>query len=226
MCMGIYCIHTQLDYPLKSMQTLIANPVKQYVYIIQTGRTNGNVSVRIGKSADVERRRKEIGMYCPNAKILQRFHVANDNLTAGRVEKQIQRMFPTQRQGGDNFKFNSIFLANVVFPQIKELVRSLNVQEIPAASEKVATREMSKQEFMALKIQLAKLNNKMSKGQELEFFEQAQRKQIVDALAEEANREKALSKLKFLKKQQKVKAYKEKRAKEQRAFHYLAFIMR
>ena len=208
------------------MQTLIANPVKQYVYIIQTGRTNGNVSVRIGKSADVERRRKEIGMYCPNAKILQRFHVANDNLTAGRVEKQIQRMFPTQRQGGDNFKFNSIFLANVVFPQIKELVRSLNVQEIPAASEKVATREMSKQEFMALKIQLAKLNNKMSKGQELEFFEQAQRKQIVDALAEEANREKALSKLKFLKKQQKVKAYKEKRAKEQRAFHYLAFIMR
>ena len=208
------------------MQTLIANPVKQYVYIIETGRKNGNVSVRLGKSKDVERRRKEIGMYCPNAKILHSFHVANDNLNASRVEKQIQRMFPTQRQGGDNFKFNSIFLANVVVPQIKELVRSLNVQDIPAPSEKVATREMSKQEFMALKIQLAKLNNKMSKGQQLEFFEQAQRKQIVDALAEEANREKALSKLKFLKKQEKVKAYKEKRAKEQRAFHYLAYIMR
>ena len=154
------------------MQTLIANPVKQYVYIIQTGRKNGDVSVRIGKSKDVERRRKEIGMYCPNAKILQSFHVANDNLNAGRVEKQIQRMFPTQRQGGDNFKFNSIFLANVVVPQIKELVRSLNIQEIPAASEKVATREMSKEEYIALKIQLTKLNNKMSKGQELEFFEQ------------------------------------------------------
>tara|TARA_S200000501_G_C20616334_1_gene652562 strand:+ start:150 stop:776 length:627 start_codon:yes stop_codon:yes gene_type:complete len=208
------------------MQTLIANPVKQYVYIIETGRKNGNVSVRIGKSKDVERRRKEIGMYCPNAKILHSFHVANDNLNAGRVEKQIQRMFPTQRQGGDNFKFNSIFLANVVFPQIQELVRGLNVQEIPAPSEKVATREMSKQEYMALKIQLAKLNNKMSKGQELEFFEQAQRKQIVDALAEEANREKALSKLKHLKIQEKRRAYKEKRAKEQRAFHYLAFIMR
>ena len=208
------------------MQTLIANPVKQYVYIIQTGRKNGDVSVRIGKSKDVERRRKEIGMYCPNAKILQSFHVANDNLNAGRVEKQIQRMFPTQRQGGDNFKFNSIFLANVVFPQIKELVRSLNVQDIPAPSEKVATHEMSKQEYMALKIQLLKLNNKMSKGQELEFFEQALRKQIVDRLAEEANREKALAKLKFLKKQQKVKAYKERKAKEQRAFHYLAYIMR
>ena len=208
------------------MQTLIANPVKQYVYIIETGRKNGNVSVRIGKSKDVERRRKEIGMYCPNAKILHSFHVANDNLNAGRVEKQIQRMFPTQRQGGDNFKFNSIFLANVVFPQIKELVRSLNVQDIPAPSEKVATREMSKEEYIALKIQLTKLNNKMSKGQELEFFEQVQRKQIVDALAEEANREKALSKLKHLKKQQKIRAYKEKRAKEQRAFHYLAYIMR
>ena len=208
------------------MQTLIANPVKQYVYIIQTGRKNGDVSVRIGKSKDVERRRKEIGMYCPNAKILHTFHVANDNLNAGRVEKQIQRMFPTQRQGGDNFKFNSIFLANVVVPQIKELVRSLNVQDIPAPSEKVATREMSKEDYIALKIQLTKLNNKMSKGQELEFFEQAQRKQIVDALAEEANREKALSKLKHLKIQEKRRAYKEKRAKEQRAFHYLAYIMR
>ena len=208
------------------MQTLIANPVKQYVYIIETGRKNGNVSVRIGKSKDVGRRRKEIGMYCPNAKILQSFHVANDNLNAGRVEKQIQRMFPTQRQGGDNFKFNSIFLANVVVPQIQELVRSLNVQDIPAPSEKVATREMSKEEYIALKIQLTKLNNKMSKGQELEFFEQALRKQIVDRLAEEANREKALSKLKHLKKQQKIKAYKERKGKEQRAFHYLAFIMR
>ena len=208
------------------MQTLIANPVKQYVYIIQTGRKNGDVSVRIGKSKDVERRSKEIGMYCPNAKVLHSFHVANDNLNAVRVEKQIQRMFPTQKEGGDNFKFNSIFLANVVVPQIKELVRGLNVQDIPAPSEKVATREMSKEEYIALKIQLTKLNNKMSKGQELEFFEQVQRKQIVDALAEEANREKALSKLKHLKKQQKIRAYKEKRAKEQRAFHYLAYIMR
>ena len=208
------------------MTTLIANPVKQYVYIIQTGRKNGDVSVRIGKSKDVERRRKEIGMYCPNAKVLHSFHVANDNLNAVRVEKQIQRMFPTQRQGGDNFKFNSIFLANVVVPQIKELVRSLNVQDIPAPSEKVATREMSKEEYIALKIQLTKLNNKMSRGQELEFFEQVQRKQIVDALAEEANREKALSKLKHLKLQEKRRAYQEKRAKEQRAFHYLAYIMR
>ena len=208
------------------MTTLIANPVKQYVYIIQTGRKNGDVSVRIGKSKDVERRRKEIGMYCPNAKVLHSFHVANDNLNAGRVEKQIQRMFPTQKEGGDNFKFNSIFLANVVVPQIKELVRSLNIQEIPAASEKVATREMSKEEYIALKIQLTKLNNKMSRGQELEFFEQVQRKQIVDALAEEANREKALSKLKHLKLQEKRRAYQEKRAKEQRAFHYLAYIMR
>ena len=208
------------------MQTLIANPVKQFVYIIETGRTNGKVSVRIGKSKDVEQRRKGIEMYCPNAKVLHTFHVANDNQTALQVEKKIQRMFPVQKQGGDNFEFNSIYLANVVVPQIKELVRGLKVQDIPAPSEKVATREMSKQEFMALKIQLAKLNNKMSKGQQLEFFEQAQRKQIVDALAEEANREKALSKLKHLKLQEKRRAYQEKRAKEQRAFHYLAYIMR
>ena len=208
------------------MTTLTLNPVKQFVYIIETGRTNGKVSVRIGKSKDVEQRRKGIEMYCPNAKVLHTFHVANDNQTALQVEKKIQRMFPVQRQGGDNFEFNSIFLANVVVPQIKELVRGLNVQEIPAPSEKVATREMSKEEYIALKIQLTKLNNKMSKGQELEFFEQAQRKQIVDALAEEANREKALSKLKHLKLQEKRRAYKEKRAKEQRAFHYLAYIMR
>ena len=208
------------------MTTLTLNPVKQFVYIIETGRTNGKVSVRIGKSKDVEQRRKGIEMYCPNAKVLHSFHVANDNLTALQVEKRIQRMFPIQKQGGDNFEFNSIYLANVVVPQIKELVRGLNVQDIPAPSEKVATREMSKQEYLALKIELVKLNNKMSKGQELEFFEQARRKQIVDALAEEANREKALSKLKHLKKQQKIRAYKEKRAKEQRAFHYLAYIMR
>ena len=208
------------------MTTLTLNPVKQFVYIIETGRTNGKVSVRIGKSKDVEQRRKGIEMYCPNAKVLHSFHVANDNLTALQVEKRIQRMFPIQKQGGDNFEFNSIYLANVVVPQIKELVRGLNVQDIPAPSEKVATREMSKEEYIALKIQLTKLNNKMSKGQELEFFEQAQRKQIVDALAEEANREKALSKLKHLKLQEKRRAYKEKRAKEQRAFHYLAYIMR
>ena len=208
------------------MTTLTLNPVKQFVYIIETGRTNGKVSVRIGKSKDVEQRRKGIEMYCPNAKVLHTFHVANDNQTALQVEKKIQRMFPVQKQGGDNFEFNSIYLANVVVPQIKELVRGLNVQEIPAPSEKVATREMSKEEYIALKIQLTKLNNKMSKGQELEFFEQALRKQIVDRLAEEANREKALAKLKFIKKQAKVKAYKEKKAKEQRAFHYLAYIMR
>ena len=208
------------------MTTLTLNPVKQFVYIIETGRTNGKVSVRIGKSKDVEQRRKGIEMYCPNAKVLHTFHVANDNPTALQVEKKIQRMFPVQRQGGDNFEFNSIFLANVVVPQIKELVRGLNVQDIPAPSEKVATREMSKEEYIALKIQLTKLNNKMSKGQELEFFEQAQRKQIVDALAEEANREKALSKLKHLKIQEKRRAYKERKAKEQRAFHYLAYIMR
>ncbi len=208
------------------MTTLTLNPVKQFVYIIETGRTNGKVSVRIGKSKDVEQRRKGIEMYCPNAKVLHTFHVANDNQTALQVEKKIQRMFPVQKQGGDNFEFNSIYLANVVVPQIKELVRGLNVQEIPAPSEKVATHEMTKDEYISLKIQLTKLNNKMSKGQELEFFEQALRKQIVDRLAEEANREKALSKLKHLKIQEKRRAYKEKRAKEQRAFHYLAYIMR
>ena len=208
------------------MQTLISNPVKQFVYIIETGRTNGMVSVRIGKSKDVEQRRKGIQMYCPNAKVLHTFHVANDNQTALQVEKKIQRMFPVQRQGGDNFEFNSIFLANVVVPQIKELVRSLNVQDIPAPSEKIATREMSKQEYLALKVQLAKLNNKMSKEGELEFFERALRQNIIDRLAEEANREKALSLLKFTMKQAKRKAYLERKAKEQRAFHYLAFIMR
>ena len=52
------------------MQTLIPNPVKQFVYIIETGRANGKVSVRIGKSKDVEQRRKMIAMYCPNAKVL------------------------------------------------------------------------------------------------------------------------------------------------------------
>ena len=143
------------------MQTLISNPVKQFVYIIETGRTNGMVSVRIGKSKDVEQRRKGIQMYCPNAKVLHTFH----------------------------FEFNSIFLANVVVPQIKELVRSLNVQDIPAPSEKIATREMSKQEYLALKVQLAKLNNKMSREGELEFFERELRKNIIDRLAEEANRE-------------------------------------
>ena len=117
-------------------------------------------------------------------------------------------------------------MANVVVPQIKELVRSLNVQDIPAPSEKVATHEMTKDEYMSLKIQLAKLNNKMSKGQELEFFEQALRKQIVDRLAHEANREKAVAHMKFIKKQEKVKAYKERKAKEQRAFHYLAYCLK
>ena len=208
------------------MTTLTANPVKNYVYIIETGRKNGNVNVRIGKSTDVEQRRKGIKIYCPNAKILHTFHVANDNPTALKIERKIHKMFSIQNVEGDNFEFNSIFLANVVVPQIKELVRSLNVQDIPAPSEKIATREMSKQEYLALKVQLAKLNNKMSREGELEFFERELRKNIIDRLAEEANRERALAKLKFLKLQEKRRAYKEKRAKEQRAFHYLAFIMR
>ena len=208
------------------MQTLIANPVKQYVYIIETGRKNGNVSVRIGKSNDVERRRKEIGMYTDYAKTLYAFHVANDNATALKMEKQIQNKFPLQNLRGDNFKFNSIYLANVVVPTIKEFVRSLKVQDIPTPIEGVATHEMSKDEYMSLKIQLAKLNNKMSKGQELEFFEQKLRKDIVDRLAQEANREKSIAHMKFINKQKKVKAYKERKAKEQRAFHYLAYIMR
>mgnify|MGYP001171912861 FL=1 len=208
------------------MTTLTANPVKNYVYIIETGRKNGNVNVRIGKSTDVEQRRKGIKIYCPNAKILHTFHVANDNQTALKIERKIHKMFSIQNVEGDNFEFNSIFLANVVVPQITQFVKSLNVEEIPAPSEKVATRQMSKQEYMALKVQLAKLNNKMSKEGELEFFERALRQNIIDRLAEEANREKALSLLKFTMKQAKRKAYLERKAKEQRAFHYLAFIMR
>ena len=208
------------------MTTLTANPVKNYVYIIETGRKNGNVNVRIGKSTDVEQRRKGIKIYCPNAKILHTFHVANDNLTALKIERKIHKMFSIQNVEGDNFEFNSIFLANVVVPQITQFVKSLNVEEIPAPSEKVATRQMSKQEYMALKVKLAKLNNKMSKEGELEFFERALRQNIIDRLAEEANREKALSLLKFTMKQAKRKAYLERKAKEQRAFHYLAFIMR
>ena len=208
------------------MTTLTANPVKNYVYIIETGRKNGNVNVRIGKSTDVEQRRKGIKIYCPNAKILHTFHVANDNLTALKIERKIHKMFSIQNVEGDNFEFNSIFLANVVVPQITQFVKSLKVEEIPAPSEKVATRQMSKQEYMALKVKLAQLNNKMSKEGELEFFERELRKNIIDRLAEEANREKALSLLKFTMKQAKRKAYLERKAKEQRAFHYLAFIMR
>ena len=208
------------------MTTLTANPVKNYVYIIETGRKNGNVNVRIGKSTDVEQRRKGIKIYCPNAKILHTFHVANDNLTALKIERKIHKMFSIQNVEGDNFEFNSIFLANVVVPQITQFVKSLNVEEIPTPSERVATRQMSKQEYMALKVKLAQLNNKMSKEGELEFFERELRKNIIDRLAEEANREKALSLLKFTMKQAKRKAYLERKAKEQRAFHYLAFIMR
>tara|TARA_R100000657_G_C4636776_1_gene83534 strand:- start:220 stop:846 length:627 start_codon:yes stop_codon:yes gene_type:complete len=208
------------------MTTLTANPVKNYVYIIETGRKNGNVNVRIGKSTDVEQRRKGIKIYCPNAKILHTFHVANDNLTALKIERKIHKMFSIQNVEGDNFEFNSIFLANVVVPQITQFVKSLNVEEIPTPSERVATRQMSKQEYMALKVKLAQLNNKMSKEGELEFFERELRKNIIDRLAEEANREKALSLLKFTMKQAKRKTYLERKAKEQRAFHYLAFIMR
>lgn len=208
------------------MTTLTANPVKNYVYIIETGRKNGNVNVRIGKSTDVEQRRKGIKIYCPNAKILHTFHVANDNLTALKIERKIHKMFSIQNVEGDNFEFNSIFLANVVVPQITQFVKSLKVEEIPTPSERVATRQMSKQEYMALKVKLAQLNNKMSKEGELEFFERELRKNIIDRLAEEANREKALSLLKFTMKQAKRKAYLERKAKEQRAFHYLAFIMR
>tara|TARA_Y100001935_G_C17148718_1_gene429324 strand:+ start:96 stop:722 length:627 start_codon:yes stop_codon:yes gene_type:complete len=208
------------------MTTLTANPVKNYVYIIETGRKNGNVNVRIGKSTDVEQRRKGIKIYCPNAKILHTFHVANDNLTALKIERKIHKMFSIQNVEGDNFEFNSIFLANVVVPQITQFVKSLKVEEIPTPSERVATRQMSKQEYMALKVKLAQLNNKMSKEGELEFFERELRKNIIDRLAEEANREKALSLLKFTMKQAKRKTYLERKAKEQRAFHYLAFIMR
>ena len=208
------------------MTTLTANPVKNYVYIIETGRKNGNVNVRIGKSTDVEQRRKGIKIYCPNAKILHTFHVANDNLTALKIERKIHKMFSIQNVEGDNFEFNSIFLANVVVPQITQFVKSLKVEEIPTPSERVATRQMSKQEYMALKVKLAQLNNKMSKEGELECFERELRKNIIDRLAEEANREKALSLLKFTMKQAKRKTYLERKAKEQRAFHYLAFIMR
>ena len=210
------------------MQTLIANPVKHYVYIIRKQTTkNGKISCKIGYTKDAEQRKK--GLQTGNdykLQIVKTFHVANDSATADRIEKQIQRMFKDFKMVGEWYHFNPVYLANVAIPQIMQFVKTLNVQDIPTPSERVATREMTKQEYLALKIELAKLNNKMSRGQELEFFEQAQRKQIVDALAEEANREKALSKLKHLKIQEKRRAYKEKRAKEQRAFHYLAYIMR
>ena len=210
------------------MTTLIANPVKHYVYIIRKQTTkNGKISCKIGYTKDAEQRKK--GLQTGNdykLQIVKTFHVANDAATADRIEKQIQRMFKDFKMVGEWYHFNPVYLANVAIPQIMQFVKTLNVQDIPAPSEKVAKRQMSKQEYVALKTQLFKLNNKMSKEGKLEFFERALRKNIIDRLAQEANREKSIAHMKFIEKQAKRKAYLERKAKEQRAFHYLAFIMR
>jgi len=109
-------------------------------------------------------------------------------------------------------------------PQIDNYVKvHCKVRELPKISQSMAAPVILTDKEYAY---LAEKRIKLQKKENLELWELAELQKVEMRIkaSEKADREDGQIKLRI--KQLKVKAYKEKKAKEQRAFHYLAYIMR
>ncbi len=200
--------------------------VKRYVYLIKKNKlVNGKMSIKIGFSKEPQRRLKEL-QTCNDSKlsILTTFHVGYTVADAMKAERQVLKMSNNYKTKVKNewVQIDPICLMNVLLPQINAYVKTLNVGNDPLPVSSIGSAKIAKKMYMALKIREINLKrrNALTLGEEFEVAV------IRNALEREKALEIKIQKAKHEAKVAKEKARREKRAKEQRAFHYLCYGMR
>ena len=183
------------------------------------------MSIKIGFSKEPQRRLKEL-QTCNDSKlsILTTFHVGYTVADAMKAERQVLKMSNNYKTKVKNewVQIDPICLMNVLLPQINAYVKTLNVGNDPLPVSSIGSAKIAKKMYMALKIREINLKrrNALTLGEEFEVA------LIRNALEREKALEIKIQKAKHEAKVAKEKARREKRAKEQRAFHYLCYGMR
>ena len=213
-------------------RTLISNNKPYYVYVLRSILPiKGKYMVKIGKTerkADI--RKKEIESNNPfPMKVVAVHHVSNQNAEALQIEDNIQGLFKDFKTRKDLphhewFTFNTIYFQNVVMPKIDNYVKvHCKVRELPKISQSMAAPVILTDPEYAY---LAEKRIRLLKKGNLELWELAELQKVEMRIkaSEKADREDGQIQLRI--KQLKQKAYKEKKAKEQRAFHYLVYCLK
>ena len=212
-------------------RTLLANNKPYYVYVLRSLKpVNGKYTVKIGKTerpADLRKKEIESNNADP-MKVVAVHHVSNQNAEALQIEDNIQRLFQQFKTRPDLphhewFRFNTIYFTNEVLSKIKNYVKiHCKVSALPKIPQVMAAPIVLSDPEYAF---LAEKRIKLQKKENLALWELAELQVIQRRIkaSELASREISQNKLRI--KQEKQRAYRQKRELEKRAFHYLCYTM-
>ena len=212
-------------------RTLLANNKPYYVYVLRSLKpVNGKYTVKIGKTerpADLRKKEIESNNADP-MKVVAVHHVSNQNAEALQIEDNIQRLFQQFKTRPDLphhewFRFNTIYFTNEVLSKIKNYVKiHCKVSALPKIPQVMAAPVVLSDPEYAF---LAEKRIKLQKKENPALWELAELQVIQRRIkaSELASREISQNKLRI--KQEKQRAYRQKRELEKRAFHYLCYTM-
>ena len=212
-------------------RTLLANNKPYYVYVLRSLKpVNGKYTVKIGKTerpADLRKKEIESNNADP-MKVVAVHHVSNQNAEALQIEDNIQRLFQQFKTRPDLphhewFRFNTIYFTNEVLSKIKNYVKiHCKVSALPKIPQVMAAPVVLSDPEYAY---LAEKRIKLQKKENPALWELAELQVIQRRIkaSELASREISQNKLRI--KQEKQRAYRQKRELEKRAFHYLCYTM-
>ena len=212
-------------------RTLLTNNKPYYVYVLRSLKPiNGKYTVKIGKTerpADLRKKEIETNNADP-MKVVAVHHVSNQNAEALQIEDNIQSLFQQFKTRPDLphhewFRFNTIYFTNEVLSKIKNYVKiHCKVSALPKIPQVMAAPIVLSDPEYAF---LAEKRIKLQKKENLALWELAELQVIQRRIkaSELASREISQNKLRI--KQEKQRAYRQKRELEKRAFHYLCYTM-
>ena len=212
-------------------RTLLTNNKPYYVYVLRSLKAiNGKYTVKIGKTGrKADLRKKEIEANNPfPMKVVAVHHVSNQNAEALQIEDNIQSLFQQFKTRPDLphhewFRFNTIYFTNEVLSKIKNYVKiHCKVSALPKIPQVMAAPVVLSDPEYAF---LAEKRIKLQKKENPALWELAELQVIQRRIkaSELASREISQNKLRI--KQEKQRAYRQKRELEKRAFHYLCYTM-
>ena len=212
-------------------RTLLTNNKPYYVYVLRSLKPiNGKYTVKIGKTerpADLRKKEIETNNADP-MKVVAVHHVSNQNAEALQIEDNIQSLFQQFKTRPDLphhewFRFNTIYFTNEVLSKIKNYVKiHCKVSALPKIPQVMAAPIVLSDPEYAF---LAEKRIKLQKKENPALWELAELQVIQRRIkaSELASREISQNKLRI--KQEKQRAYRQKRELEKRAFHYLCYTM-
>ena len=212
-------------------RTLLANNKPYYVYVLRSLKpVNGKYTVKIGKTerpADLRKKEIETNNADP-MKVVAVHHVSNQNAEALQIEDNIQRLFQQFKTRPDLphhewFRFNTIYFTNEVLSKIKNYVKiHCKVSALPKIPQVMAAPVVLSDPEYAY---LAEKRIKLQKKENPALWELAELQVIQRRIkaSELASREIRQNKLRI--KQEKQRAYRQRRELEKRAFHFLCYTM-